>query len=262
MKNLPKISIVIPSLNKGEFIGETLQSIINQKYPNLEVIIRDGGSTDTTVEIIKRFVSKCSYIHWESKKDEGQLMAINRGLAEAKGEIVTFLNADDVYQEGALGVVGAYFSKHPKILWLAGKGETIDEYGRKIAPWVDDYKNFLLKLNKYSWLLTANYFFQPSVFLSSKAFEKYGPFTGTETSVMEYDMWLKLGKVEMPKVLDRPLSSFRLTKGSLSTSEFKSILMADEKIAEKYTANPLLLALHYLHNIGRVLIVKYLIWGR
>jgi|SRR3972149_12175310 len=258
MKIFPKISIVIPSLNKVRFIERTLASIFFQDYPNVEVIIEDGGSTDGTQEIIKRYAKKYSkIISWESKKDKGQIDAINKGLSKATGEVVTYINADDVYKKGALLEIGRYFAKHPKTFWIAGKGEMIDEQGKVISSFVTDYKNFLLFKSKYDILLTVNYLMQPSVFLSKGTYQKYGPFTGIKKGVMEYDLWLKLGKKQMPKVINMTLSSFRIYKGSISTKEFKKILFADEQIAEKYTQNPLILLLHYLHNIGRVAIVNF-----
>ena len=259
MAALPKISIVIPSFNKVEFIGSTLQSIIAQKYSNLEVIIRDGGSTDGTQEVIKKYAQKYpKLISWLEKRGEGQKDAINKGLKEVSGEILTYLNADDVYQDGVLREVGEYFAKHPNTLWLAGRGKTIDENGNEIASWVDSYKNYLLKLNNYSWLLCVNYLFQPSVFLSKSAYKNYGPFTGTATGVTEYEMWLRLGKAKMPKILDNVLSGFRLSRGSISTTEFKKILFEDEKIVEKHTSNQVILMLHYLHNLGRIITLNIL----
>src|SRR3989344_8039551 len=254
---LPKISIIIPSFNKKDYIGHTLQSIIDQNYPNLEVIIRDGGSTDGTLAIIKKYTQKYpKMVSWMIKKGEGQSGAINQGLKRATGDILTYLNADDVYLKGALLSAGKYFSNHPKTLWLAGKGNIINEHEKEIAEVISSYKNILLSQNSYSLLLINNYLVQPSVFLSRSTFKKYGPFTGTDTSVMEYDLWLKLGKVEMPKILDCTLSSFRLVRGSISTSEFKKVLLADEKIVEKYTDNQVILMLHYLHNLGRVFTLK------
>lgn len=259
MKKQPKISIVIPSFNKGRFIEETLKSIFSQNYPNLEVIIQDGGSTDRTQAILKKYAKKYPKIlSWESKKDKGQVDAINKGLAKATGEIVTYINADDVYKKGALLEVGRYYAKHPRTLWVAGKGEIIDDGGKVISSLVTDYKNFLLSQNNYNLLLMVNYLMQPSVFLSREAFLKYGPFTGTKAGVMEYDLWLKLGQKQMPKVINKTLSAFRIYTGSLSTKGFKKLLFLDEQIAEKYTQNPLILLLHYLHNIGRVAVLNIL----
>jgi len=256
MKNLPKISIVIPSFNKKEFITETLDSVFSQNYPNLEVIIQDGGSTDGTVNIIKSFASMHSEIRWESKKDDGQVDAINKGFKKAAGEILVYINADDVYKKGALLTVGKYFSKNPDTLWLAGRGDVIDESGREISRLVTNYKNFLLSINHYSLLLVVNYLMQPSIFLSRRAYEKYGPFTGNKVGVMEYELWLRLGRVEMPVVLNSCLSSFRLAGGTISSTEFKKTLLLDEKIAEKYTENPLILLMHRLHNLGRVATIR------
>ena len=254
----PKISIVIPSYNKAKFVEETLNSIIDQGYPDFEVIVQDGGSTDGTLEIIKRFAKRYpEIIRWESKKDKGQTDAINRGMKKATGEVIAYINADDIYKKGVFKRVGEYFSRNPKTLWVAGEGETIDAKGRKTSEWVTDYKNFFLKRNNYELLLMVNYLMQPSVFLSSKAYEKYGPFTGKK-NVMEYDLWLKLGKKEMPKAIDSYLSSFRLYKESISMREFKKTLLEDERIMRKYTDNPVLICLHWLHNLARVVIAN--IW--
>lgn len=251
----PKISIVIPSYNKGKFIEETLTSIISQKYTNLEVIIQDGGSNDNTLEIIKKYVKKYPYIIWESKKDKGQTDAINKGFKRATGEILTFINADDIYLPGVLKAVGVYFGKHPNTLWLVGKGKTVDEKGKEIAEPITRYKNWLLRKNNYRFLLMVNYLMQPSVFLSRKAYVKYGPFTGLGRSVMEYETWLKIGKNNMPKIINRSLSGFRLTRNNVSMTNFKKILKADDEIAKKYTDNLVILVFHWLHNLARVVTV-------
>ena len=114
MNEPPKISIVIPSFNKARVIGQTLESIVGQGYPDYEVIIQDGGSTDGTLDIIKKFAKKCPReIKWESGKDKGQLDAINKGLSKASGEILTYINADDVYEPGALDTVAKAYERVP-----------------------------------------------------------------------------------------------------------------------------------------------------
>jgi len=252
---LPRISIIIPSYNKAEFVEETLISIISQKYSNLEIIIQDGASTDGTLEIIKKYAKKYpKLIKWESKKDEGQTDAINKGFKKATGEVCSFINGDDLYKKGALESVGKYFQEHPGTLWLAGKGNIIDEKGREKAELITKYKDWLLKKNDYRFLLVVNYLMQPSVFLSRKAYIKYGLFTGIGKWVMEYETWLKIGKDSMPKVIKRSLSGFRLTKNNVSMTNFKKILKADDDIAEKYTDNLVILGLHWLHNIARIII--------
>lgn len=254
MNSLLKISIIVPSYNKAEYIKETLQSIVTQNYPNLEVIIQDGGSTDGTLEIIKKYAKKYPYLIWESKKDKGQTDAINKGLKRATGEVLAFINADDVYLPGALYAVGEYFKKYPHTLWMAGKGKNIDKRGKEISRLATSYKNFLLTINHYSLLMVVNYLMQPSIFLSRKAYLKYGPFKGTGRSVMEYETWLRIGKGSMPKVLNRSLSGFRLIKDNFSMTNFKKILKADDDIVERFTDDIIILGFHWLHNIVRVII--------
>lgn len=255
----PKISIVIPSYNKARFIGQTLESVVGQKYPNFELIIQDGGSTDGTLEIIKSYAKKYpKVIRWESGKDEGQLDAINKGLSRATGEIFTYINADDIYKPRAFALVADMYSKNPNALWFVGRGTVIDEKGHEIAKLITLYKNFFLWMNRTSALLIFNYLMQPSVFITDKAFKKYGPFTGTDKFVTEYDLWLKLSKVSMPIAIDKELSGFRLSGGSISSTSFKNTLDEDYKIVKKYTNNPLVLLIHKLNNWGRGLVVNIL----
>lgn len=251
----PRISVVIPSFNKVDFIEETLKSIILQKYPNLEVIVQDGGSTDGTFEIIKKYAGERPKIFKiESRKDKGQLDAINKGLKKATGEILAFINADDVYEKGAFKRVAKAYEKNPGALWFAGKGRVIDAKGKEIAKLATWYKSFLLIINHQSLAIMTNYFMQPSVFITISAYKKYGPFIGTKTAVMEYDMWLKLFQVSKPVIIPSYLSSFRLYKGSISTSKVGEMMNEDERIVRKYTSNSILLFLHKIHNWVRFLL--------
>ncbi|HAF61794.1 MAG TPA: glycosyltransferase [Anaerolineaceae bacterium] len=110
--NLPKISIVIPSFNQGHFLEQALQSVLTQNYPNLEVIVIDGGSTDGSQKIIEKYSDQLAY--WESIPDRGQSHAINKGFAHTTGEIITFLSSDDYYLPGAFQDVADNFRKHPE----------------------------------------------------------------------------------------------------------------------------------------------------
>jgi glycosyltransferase involved in cell wall biosynthesis len=253
---LPKISIVIPSYNKAVFIGKTLESIFNQRYKNLELIIQDGGSTDGTIEIIKKFTMKHSII-WESKRDKGQLDAINIGLKKATGEILTFINADDCYVPGAFTAISNAYMASSDALWFAGRGIVIDEKGEEIAKAVTWYKNFLLSLNSKFYLLIINYLMQPSVFFTKGAFKKYGPFSGTLNFITEYDFWLKLSKISMPIVVNKNISKFRIERNTKTKTMSGKLLSADWEIVNKYTKNPVMLVLHKLNNLGRVLVDKF-----
>lgn len=261
---LPKISVIIPSYNKVEYIWQTLQSIIDQKYPNIEIIVQDGGSTDGSVEIIKKYALKYpQIIKWVSKKDKGQVDAINKGLQKAKGDILTFINADDIYNigrdgRGGLWKVSEFFQKNPDALWVTGFGDIINHKGDKISSFVTSYKNLFLKVNSYTLLLMVNYITQPATFIRRRTYLKYGPFGGTKNYVMEYDLWLKLGKIRMPGIIKESVASFRLTMDNISATSFNSLLSLDNEIAEKYTKNPFILAIHRLHNLGRIGLITLL----
>lgn len=258
-ENLPKISVIIPSFNKVAYIEATLRSIINQNYPNLEVIVQDGKSTDGTAEIIAKYARQYPKLFkFESKRDNGQVDAINKGFKKASGEILTYINADDVYKKDALTVVGRCFKKFPKTLWITGYGDIIDEKDNIRSGFVTAYKNVLLHINRYILLLAVNFITQPATFLSKSAYEKFGPFTGTRNYVMEYDLWLRLGKIQMPLVIAQTLSSFRLTRNNISSVSAKELLKIDNQLVEKYTNNGIILALHKLHNLGRIFLLNFI----
>ncbi len=257
--DLPKISIVIPSYNKVDYIGYTLQSIVDQHYMNLETIIQDGGSTDGTLEIIKDFAKRYPKLFkWESKKDKGQVDAINKGLKKTTGDILTFINADDIYKSGALLEVGRHFKEKKETHWVTGYGDIVDKNGEIMARFVTNYKNILLNINKCSLLLVVNFITQSSTFLSRKAYEQFGPFTGTKNYVMEYDLWLKLARIQMPLIIKKTLSSFRLTQDNISSTAAKELLAIDNNITNRYTDNGLILVLHKLHNLGRIFMLNFL----
>ena len=128
-RNYPKISIVTPSLNQGQFLEECIDSVLSQNYPNLEYIIMDGGSTDNSVGIIKKYKKHLTY--WQSRPDNGQYAAINEGFKKTTGEIMTWINSDDVLHPKALDAVSEILSRFREIDWIMGRPNCIDDKGKQ-----------------------------------------------------------------------------------------------------------------------------------
>ncbi|MEW6120739.1 MAG: glycosyltransferase family 2 protein [Pseudomonadota bacterium] len=130
----PKISIVTPSYGQGSFIEHTLRSVLDQGYPNLEYFVQDGGSRDGTVEVLRRYEQELS--GWTSEPDTGQSQAINRGFARTSGDIMAWLNSDDLLLPGTLDRVVEFFRRHPEVDVVYGNRLLIDEHGMEIGRWI------------------------------------------------------------------------------------------------------------------------------
>lgn len=183
----PKISVVVPSFNQASFLNATLSSLFEQDYPELEVIVMDGGSTDGSVEIIEGYASRLHY--WISEKDDGQADAIKRGFELSSGDIQAWLNSDDQYTAGALRHVADYFRSHPTadavfgdMIWIDGDGNSLRM--QREMPFV-----------KFVWLYTYNYIPQASMFWRRELYERVG---GVDTSfhlAMDSDLWARFAGV-------------------------------------------------------------------
>jgi glycosyltransferase involved in cell wall biosynthesis len=247
--SLPKISIVMPVFNGESYIKQAIDSILTQDYPNFELYIKDGGSKDSTIKILKEYAKKYPLkIKWISKKDQGQTDAINYGLNQIDGEVIAYLNADDVYKPGTFKIVGEYFMNNPRKLWLIGKCDIINNQNKEIRKLITFYKNFWLGIFSYNVLLVLNFISQMAVFWRKEAFEKVGNFDASQYYVMDYDYWLRLGKVGNPGIIDKYLASFRVINSSKSSTGFIKQFADEYKVAGKYTKNKLLLNLHLIHT--------------
>jgi len=129
----PLISVIVPSYNQGKFLKDTLASILSQNYPNLECIVVDGGSSDNSLEIIHALEERLTW--WCSEKDEGHGDALNKGFARASGEILCWLNSDDLMAPWGLWVVGDVFARFPQVEWLTGEYGIWDAHGRLVAAY-------------------------------------------------------------------------------------------------------------------------------
>ena len=256
---LPKISVVIPSFNMATFIDKTIQSIVNQNYPNAECIVMDGGSTDGTLDILKKYDS---HITWVSEKDEGQSDAINKGLQKATGDIFAYLNADDVYEPGCFQKVADCFQENTAAKWLYGKCVIIDEDDVEIRRAITQYKYFWQRRYSYNWLLVLDFIAQPAVFWRRELTEDIGLFDVNEHLAMDYDYWLRAGARYQPGFIDDYLARFRLHSVSKSATGYSTAAKAALHLGRKWAAvqkRGYLLPLQYLNYF--IVVCIYTILG-
>jgi len=179
----PKISVVTPSFNQGQFIEETIRSVLLQGYPNLEYIIIDGGSTDNTVEVIKKYEPWFTY--WVSEKDRGQCHAINKGFARATGDIFAWLCSDDVYAPGVLHRVAENLGNKKSAMLV---GASIITNGPNTLEGTLDCRQPSFADMAYN----VKTFPQPSTFWTRDLWETVGPLREDLYFVMDYDLWLRM----------------------------------------------------------------------
>ena len=215
----PKITVVTPSYNQGKYLEQTILSVLSQNYPNLEYIIMDGGSTDNSVEIIKKYEKHLTY--WQSKPDGGQAAAINEGFKRASGEIYCWLNSDDRFTEDTLNVVAEYFNNNPKCLWCAGYGSMVHENNNiksMTQPKMLDFDSLC------NW--HVNYIFQPSVFWKKELWTKANGLDEELENAMDFDLWLKFARVSKGGIIDEILSK-ALFHENMKTSKFSHITLIE-----------------------------------
>jgi len=187
------VSIVTPSYNQARYLEATIQSVLVQDYPRTEYIVVDGASTDSSVEIIKKYQSHLTY--WISEKDNGQADAINKGLARASGEILAWLNSDDYYLPNTISAAVKVFEENPDVVMLYGDMLAVDEDGKTIN---------LLRYRQLSLedLLCFQIIGQPAVFFRRTAYEKTGGFDPTFHFLLDHHLWIRLA--QQGKILHVP----------------------------------------------------------
>jgi glycosyltransferase involved in cell wall biosynthesis len=215
-KSLPRISIVIPSFNQGIFIARTLESLRKQNYPDLEIIVMDGGSTDRTVPILKKFDrfarwSRNIRFYWRSEKDRGQTHAINKGLRETTGKILAYLNSDDTYEPGALLTVGKYCVEYPRAQFVYGRGQLIDADDNVVGKYNDSQATT-------ASLHHGCVISQPTAFWSRKLCKKIGPFDESFHFTMDYEYWVRVSKHFKMAFLPQTLANTRLHPSAKTSS--------------------------------------------
>jgi GT2 family glycosyltransferase len=179
----PALSIVTPSYEQGRYLGRTIYSVVNQGYPRLEYFVQDGGSEDETRETLERFEDSLS--GWSSEADDGQADAINRGFAHTSGEIMAYLNSDDLLLPGSLAYVARYFVEHPDVDAIYGNRVLIDEHDRQIGVWV-------LPAHDDEMLTLADYVPQETLFWRRALWERAGGYIDASLRfAIDWDLLLR-----------------------------------------------------------------------
>ena len=208
----PRISIVTPSYNQAEFIEETIRSVLLQGYPDIEYIIIDGGSTDGSVEIIKKYEPWLTY--WVSEPDRGQSHAINKGFSRVTGDIVAWLNSDDVYLPHVFQRIAKYLETHSKVMAVFGDAWFVDEKGKRKALYKGVERPFVRRLMYwYGWEVP-----QPTVFLRKKVLEKVGFLDESYEYALDYEWFLRVSRFFGLHHLGVTLALYRLHEKSKTGS--------------------------------------------
>ncbi|MEZ6136556.1 MAG: glycosyltransferase family 2 protein [Pirellulaceae bacterium] len=233
-----KISLLTPSYNHADFIQRTIDSVLQQQGDfELDYVVLDGGSTDATTRILKGYGES---LRWTSKADGGQIEALNHGLDAATGDVVGWLNSDDMLLPGALQKVAEGFAQNPQAVWLHGDCTIVDRDDKEIRQWVSAYKRYRARRYSRKKLLSSNFISQMTVFWKRTVMHKIGMLDSSLTLAFDYDYWLRLSKIADPIYVPSPLAAFRWYPTSKSGGNLRRQCQEDERVARG----------HGLHGVG------------
>jgi glycosyltransferase involved in cell wall biosynthesis len=184
MNGPPLVSVVTPSYNQGRFLRRTIASVLGQSYPHVEYLVIDGGSTDDSVAILKSYGDRLA---WVSEPDRGQAHALNKGFARARGDVLAYLNSDDVLAPGAVEKAVVHLLAHPDWDLVYGRANYIDEGGRIVGAYPTAPFTFRR-------LVEDNCVCQPAAFWRARLARRVGPFDEALDCCMDYDYWLRAAR--------------------------------------------------------------------
>jgi len=208
VKRYPKISIVTPSFNQGKFLEKTISSVLSQNYPNLEYVIIDGGSTDGSQKIIQKYQKHLH--HWESKTDGGQSHAINKGFIKTDGEIMAWLNSDDILRPGALHLVASIFDKFNEVSWLTSLPSTVNDQGYQL--YLSQPPLYVRDFIKQGWYTRKfmGFIMQEGTFWRRSLWDKVGGKLEEVPYSMDLKLWQSFAEYEQLYCVHACLASYRL----------------------------------------------------
>lgn len=225
----PRVSIITPSYNQAQYLEETLRSVLDQGYPDLEYIVVDGGSTDGSVEIIKRYADRLAW--WVSEKDSGQAEAINKGFARATGEIVAWINSDDYYQPGAIAEAARTLEEHPECGMVFGDVVSIDGTGQPVN--VMTYGDWGLE-----GLMQFNIIGQPGVFMRRAVLEQAGYLDLSYHFMLDHHLWLRMAQLAPIRYVPRKWAAARFHAGAKNVAQAAKFGQEAKRIAQWMPTQP------------------------
>lgn len=224
------ISVITPTLNQGNTIEETIQSVAAQDYPHFEHIVVDGGSTDQTFEILGKY----PHLRWLSEPDRGQSDAINKGLAMSSGDVIAYLNSDDVYRPGAFQAVAEAFEMHGYSGVVVGDCDIIDAESQ-VQGFFEARVGTLEDLLRYWKWGTGFCIPQPAVFVRREMFAKVGGFREDLHLAMDYEMWLRLAACTPFTVVSETLAGFRVAEDTKTRRQRYAMTLEAFLVSRRYT---------------------------
>jgi glycosyltransferase involved in cell wall biosynthesis len=247
----PKVTIVTPSYQQAAFLEQTILSVLEQDYPDIEYMVIDGGSTDGSVEIIQRYADRLAY--WVSERDSGQAEAINKGLRRATGEIVAWVNSDDYYMPGAVRQAVKLLEAHPELGFVYGDVLAVDGEGRPVN-----------RMRYGDWgldgLLTFRMIGQPSVFMCRSVLDQAGLLREDMGYLLDHDLWLRIAGRAPVKYVPEVWSAARYHAAAKNVAQTERFCQEAYRVAERLPVDPILAA-HYRRLRRQVLAGLYRLDG-
>ncbi len=230
MPDQPLVSIVIPSFNQGIFLAAAIDSVLNQNYPHVECLVIDGGSTDQTLDILHRYSDR---IFWVSEPDRGQSHALNKGWRMARGELLGWLNSDDIYRPGAAEAIVKAFQSHPEVGGIYGDCDYISvagEFLEKYETGPFDHETF--------FRTSRSPIPQPSTFIRRAVYDSVGPVNESLHLVMDWEYWLRVGLQFPIFYLPQTLAAYRVHSSSKSATQSLRYGEETTRVYQKLFADP------------------------
>lgn len=221
----------MPTLNQGQFIQSSISSVLDQNYPNIELIIQDGGSTDQTVELLTAISSEDSRVKWVSERDNGPADAIQRGFRKVRGEIVGWLNSDDLFERGAFGFIHEAFSQNPTWIMCYGNGTYVNTNGDFLRAYPTLRPEVGIEGFKSGCFIC-----QPTVFFKTPMLSMLGDLDQSLKTSFDYDYWIRAFKLLPDRIgyIDRRLAKSRLHEDCITLRMRERVAIEGLALGQKH----------------------------